>query len=153
MGTIHTHATNKQLNDVSRQLARWAKKAKREYPQHLEDALRHAVDRLDPQALSEASAGVVATVTGNRKAAKRVRKSVAGTLSKVKMQHGTKPSRGHGVLFGLGAASVIVAACLTAMWRATRAIERSPKPAQRISADTSSNIVGVDPDLGPVPTR
>lgn len=160
MGNAHKHGTNKQLNDIAKQLAHWSKKAKQDYPQHLEDALRHAVDKLDPQALSEASANIVAMVTGNRKAAKHVRKSVAGTVAKVQRSYGTKPAKGHGVLYGLGAAALVLAACLAAMWRATRSIERSPQPAQRIPSDGSADgstgasahatagTLGIDPDLG-----
>lgn len=173
MGNVHTHVTNKQVNDIVKQLAQWSKKAKRDYPQHLEDALRHAVDKLDPQALSAASANIVATVTGNRKAAKQVRKSVASTLAKAQRSYGTKASKaplkalskGHGALYGLGAATLILAACLAAMWRATRIVERSPLPAQRSAADTpedtpedtpgstGGNTLGIDPDLGPVPAK
>lgn len=169
MGNATKHATknviNEQVNGIAKQLAQWSKKAKRDYPQHLEDALRHAVDKLDPQALSDASANIVATVTGNRKTAKKVRKSVASTLAKAQRSYGTKASkaplkalsRGHGALYGLGAATLILAACLAAMWRATRIIERTPLPVQRSAADSPANTrgsaVGIDPDLGPVPAR
>lgn len=169
MGNVNKHATknviNEQVNDIVKQLAQWSKKAKRDYPQHLEDALRHAVDKLDPQALSAASAKIVATVTGNRKAAKQVRKSVASTLAKAQRSYGTKASKaplkalskGHGALYGLGAATLILAACLAAIWRATRIVERSPLPAQRSAADTPENTLGstlgIDPDLGPVPAK
>ena len=75
-----THA-EKQMKDVTKRLELWSQKAKQEYPQHLEDSLRRAVDRIDPQGLSRASEEVLATVTGNRAMARRARKSIGKSLA------------------------------------------------------------------------
>lgn len=169
MGKATKHVSNEQVNEIAAQLARWSKKAKQEYPQHLEDALRLAAQKLDPQALAEASAGIVAAVSGNQKAAKQVQKLVAGAGTSAQQPRAAKPvktsmpsapsnhSKGRGVLYGLGAVAAILAACLGAMWRATRTVERSPQPAQSVAAPTLAATLtespGIDPDMTRVPAR
>ncbi|PQZ92177.1 hypothetical protein CQ018_11680 [Arthrobacter sp. MYb227] len=117
--------TEKQFKAITDQLAHWAKKTKVEYPQHLEDSLRSALDKLDVQAFSTASKDVLSTLEGRKRHAKQAGKSIgksAATLQRTYMkstQDSVTP-KGSGALYGLGATALIIAACLAAMWRATR---------------------------------
>ena len=117
--------TEKQLKAITDQLAHWAKKAKVEYPQHLEDALRAAINKADTHGLSTASSDILATVEGRKKLAKQVRKSIgksAVTLQRsyMKSAQDAAAPKGSGALYGVGVTALIIAACLATMWRATR---------------------------------
>lgn len=117
--------TEKQLKDITDQLAHWAKKAKVAYPQHLEDALRGAIEKADTQGLRAASSEILATVEGKKKLAKQVRKNIgksAGSLQRsyMKSAQNAAAPRSSGALYGLGVTALIIAACLATMWRATR---------------------------------
>ena len=141
-----THA-EMQMKDITKKLESWSKKAKQEYPQHLEDSLRRVVDRIDPEGLSRASEEVLATVTGNRAMAKRARKSIGKSLATAQRKYGTQPSKARGVLMFLGVVALIAAACAAAMWRATHRIEPMPKPKYEPGTDAGYETRGVDPDL------
>ena len=138
-----THA-EKQMKNVTKRLELWSQKAKQEYPQHLEDSLRRAVDRIDPQGLSRASEEVLATVTGNRAMARRARKSIGKSLATAQRKYGTHHSKARGVLVCLGVAALIAAAFSAVMWRATRHVENSPKP----KGPDAPSWQGIDPDMG-----
>lgn len=117
--------TEKQLKAVTEQLGHWAKKAKVEYPQHLEDALRGAIDKADTQALRAASSEILAAIEGKKKLAKQVRKNIGKSTTTLQrnyvksVQHAAAP-KSSGALYGLGVTALIIAACLATMWRATR---------------------------------
>ncbi|MGL3806012.1 hypothetical protein ACSYDW_07920 [Paeniglutamicibacter sp. R2-26] len=140
-----THA-EKQMNDITRRLECWSRKAKQEYPQQLEDSLRRIVDRIDPEGLARASEDVLATVTGNHAMARRARKSIGRSLSSAQRKYGTHPSKARGALVVLGVTCLIAAACAAAMWRATHRIEPMPKPTYD-PGDAGYESRGVDPDL------
>lgn len=116
--------TEKQFKAITDQLAQWAKKSKAEYPQHLEDALRSAIDRLDTQAFAVASTEILSTLEGRKKLAKQASKSIgvsAAALQRnyMKSTQATAIPKGSGALYAFGATAVIITACLVAMWRAT----------------------------------
>lgn len=135
----------RQMKTVQDQLAHWAKKAKQDYPSHLEASVRRAVDRMDPAGLARASEDVVATVTGNRKTARRARKSVEEALRRAQRKAGSRHKRGSGLLCALGALAVIGLVAVAVLRRAAGPHERNlgapgPRP--------SKQAEGVDPDLG-----
>ncbi|MGB9036311.1 MAG: hypothetical protein WCC45_17500 [Paeniglutamicibacter sp.] len=139
------HELDKQMKSVRAQLGQWAKKAKQEYPAHLEDSVRHAVDKLDPAGLARASEEVVATVTGNRKAARRARKSVEQALVTAQRRIGTKRARGSGTLAVLGIVALIGLAAAVVLRKAVGPHGRNPGPA---GPNPASHTRPVDPDLG-----
>lgn len=136
------HELDKQMKTVRAQLGLWAKKAKQEYPTHLEDSVRHAVDKLDAAGLARASEEVIATVTGNRKAARRARKSVEQALVTAQRRAGTKRARRSGVLAVLGVAALIGLAVAVVFRKFVGPHSRNPGP------DPDSHSRPVDPDLG-----
>lgn len=143
------HELDKQMNTVRTQLGRWAKKAKQEYPGHLEDTVRHAVDKLDPTALARASQEVVATVTGNRKAARRARKSVEHTLRRAQRKIGTGHARGRGMRGALGVVAVIGLVAAIAIRKATAPRGGDPASSRNHSSkDSAQPHKQVDPDMG-----
>ncbi len=141
-----THA-EKQMQDIIKRLECWSQKAKQDYPQHLEDSLRRAVDRIDPRGLSRASEEVLATVTGNRAMARHARKSIDRSLASAQRKYGTRPSKVPGVLMFLGVVALIAAACAAVMWRATHRIEHMPKLAWDPDTDAGYETWGIDPDM------
>jgi hypothetical protein len=139
------HNLDKQMKTTQTRLKHWAEKAKQEYPGHLETTVRHAVDRLDPAGLARASEEVVATVTGNRKTARRARKSVEETLRNAQRKAGSK-HRGRGrMLTVLGTAAVIGLVAVLVLRRAAGPHNRNLGVSNRRDTDSTE---GVDPDLG-----
>ncbi|WP_146755339.1 hypothetical protein [Arthrobacter sp. AQ5-05] len=133
----------KQMKSIQDHLALWARKAKKDYPEQLEHSVRSAVDRLDPAALAHASEEVIATVTGNRKTARRARKAIEKSLVNAKRKAGTR-HRGKGraltCLAILAAVGVLVA---VAVRRASHGSEpvayRGSKPAPGNDATADSD--------------
>ena len=112
----------KQMKTIQKQLELWAKKAKKDYPEQLEHSVRSAVDRLDPSALARASEDVIATVTGNRKTARRARKAIEKSLATAKRKAGTKRCKNKALtVFAIVAVVGIIGAA--ALRRAMRANE------------------------------
>ena len=138
---------DKQMNNVRKQLTDWAHKAKKEYPGQLEDSVRHAVDRLDPAGLARVSEEVVATVTGNRKKARKARKGIEDMLQHAQKKAGTRQkSRGSGrVWVVLGSVAVIGAVLVLVIRRATAVEEYHPRSSGPRPAETAKDV---DPDLG-----
>lgn len=116
----------KHFKTITDQLAQWAKKAKQDYPQDLEDSLRSAITQVDAQGFSVAAENILALVTGKSKGAKQVRTSIGKSVTTLQRTVVTAPvvkssSKGLDALYVLGATAVIIAACVAAMWRATHA--------------------------------
>lgn len=117
--------SEKQVKALTDQLARWAKKTKVQYPQHLEDALRAALKKADIQDLNAASGQILASIEGRKKLAKQVRKNIGKSAdalqrSYVQSAQRTAAPKSSGALYGVGVTALIIAACLATMWRATR---------------------------------
>ncbi len=140
---------DRQMNVVRTRLQNWSRKTKQQYPGHLEASVRHAVDRLDTAGLARASEEVVATVTGNRKAARRARKTVEETLRKAQRKAGTRHGSGSGMLYAFGALAVIGLVAVVVIRKAAgphpRNLSPTPPPAPR---DPEPSTQSVDPDLG-----
>ncbi|WP_411734691.1 hypothetical protein [Paeniglutamicibacter sp.] len=139
------HELDKQMKAIQTQLKHWAEKAKLEYPSHLEASVRHAVDRMDPAGLAHAYEEVVATVTGNRKTAKRARKAVEAALRKAQRKAGSKHSGGGRVLAVLGTVAVIVLVALIVLRRAAGPHARD---LGAVKPHDPEQHKPVDPDLG-----
>lgn len=139
------HDLEKQMKTIQTQLKHWAEKAKQEYPSHLEASVRHAVDRMDPAGLARASEEVVATVTGNRKTARRARKAVEEALRKAQRKAGSKRSEAGRIWPILGTAAVIGLVAVVVLRRAA-----GPHPRNLGAAPSQGPgpAKGVDPDLG-----
>lgn len=139
------HDLEKQMVTVQTWLKRWAEKAKQEYPSHLEDSVRQAVDRLDPAGLAHAAEEVVATVTGNRKTARRARKAVEETLRRAQRKAGSK-HRGSGRVWVVLGTLAVIGVLVVFVLR--RAAGPHPRNMGASRPDTSDTTKGVDPDLG-----
>jgi hypothetical protein len=139
------HNLDKHMKTTQTQLRHWAEKAKLDYPAHLETTVRHAVDRLDPAGLARASEEVVATVTGNRKTARRARKAVEATLRKAQRKAGSKHRVGGRVLTVLGTVAVIGLVAVLVIRRAAGPHNRNLGLSNRHDSDSTK---GIDPDLG-----
>ncbi|MCV9994074.1 hypothetical protein OIU93_07140 [Paeniglutamicibacter sp. ZC-3] len=133
------------MKTIQTQLKHWAEKAKQEYPSQLEASVRHAVDRMDPAGLARASEEVVATVTGNRKTARRARKAVEESLRKAQRKAGSKHN-GHGRLLAvLGTLAVTGILVVIVLRRAAGPHDRNLGAVKLHVDDTTE---GIDPDLG-----
>lgn len=158
------HELDKQMKTIQAHLMQWAEKAKQDYPGHLEAAVRQAVDRLDAPGLARASEEVIATVTGNKKTARRARKVVEEALRKAQRKNGSKPSGHPGRWAALGTMALIALVAVVVLRRAAGPHERNlgaqgkvsgtpgpgPWGAQTQASETpvSEPPKGVDPDLG-----
>ncbi|MFL4476032.1 hypothetical protein ACIPVK_18715 [Paeniglutamicibacter sp. MACA_103] len=138
------HELEKQMKTIQTQLKHWAEKAKQEYPSHLEASVRHAVDRMDPVGLARASEEVVATVTGNRKTARRARKAVEAALRKAQRKAGSKHNGARRALAVLGTAAVIGLVAVIVLRRAAGPHARDLGTAR---PGDSGPAKGMDPDL------
>lgn len=132
------------METVQKQLSQWARKAKKDYPEHLERSVRGAVDRLDPAALARASEDVIATVTGNRKTARRARKLIEKTLANAQRKAGTQHRAKGRVLTCLAILVVIGVLGGLAMRRAMR---QSEPVAYRGAQAAAPRDTTEDPDL------
>ena len=140
---------DRQMDDIRTRLEHWARKAKQEYPGHLESSVRHAVDRLDTAGLARASEEVVATVTGNRKAARRARKTVEETLRRAQRKAGSRHGRGSGMFYVFGALAAIVLVAAVVIRKAAAPHPRNlSSPSTRRDRDPDPSAKSVDPDLG-----
>jgi hypothetical protein len=139
------HDLERQMKTIQTQLKHWAEKAKQEYPSQLEASVRHAVDRMDPAGLARASEEVVATVTGNRKTARRARKAVELALRNAQRKAGSKHKGRGRVLAVLGTLAVIGVLVVIVLRRAAGPHERNLGAVKLHVDDTTE---GVDPDLG-----
>ncbi|OIH82216.1 hypothetical protein BLJ79_20000 [Arthrobacter sp. UCD-GKA] len=136
----------KQMKSIQNHLALWAQKAKKDYPEQLEHSVRSAVDRLDPAALAHASEEVIATVTGNRKTARRARKVIERSLVNAKRKAGTRHRAKVKALACLGILAAIGILVAVAVRRASHGSEpvayRGPRPtpSEEATADPDFNI-------------
>lgn len=163
------HELDKQMKTVQAHLMQWAEKAKQDYPGHLEASVRQAVDRLDATGLARASEEVVATLTGNKKTARRARKAVEGALRKAQKKAGSTHSGHRGMWMALGTVALIALVAVIVLRRAAGPHERNlgaggqgsetPGPGPRGSQPPATGAPltetpvsepprGVDPDLG-----
>ncbi|MBB2996454.1 hypothetical protein [Paeniglutamicibacter cryotolerans] len=135
------------MEDIQKQLQRWAKKAGQEYPRQLEASLQQAVNHLDPSAISRASEQVVATLTGNHKLARKARESVEDALESAQRKlTGKKPARSR-TMFWFGAAVLAAGIISFWAWKATRrtgVVARAPLAS--VSEQDQSGT-HTDPDL------
>jgi hypothetical protein len=131
------------MKSIQNHLALWAQKAKKDYPEQLEQSVRSAVDRLDPAALAHASEQVIATVTGNRKTARRARKVIEKSLVNAKRKAGTRHRDRGRVLTCL---AILAAIGILVAVAARRASHGSEPVAYRGSKPAPGNDASADSD-------
>lgn len=85
--------TTKSFKEVEKSLAKLAKSAKEELPAELRDSWTKAVSGVDAEAIGNAGANLIGSVTGKSKAAKRTRSSVQNAVKSA--QKSLAPKKSH----------------------------------------------------------
>lgn len=137
----------KSMKDIQNHLRRWADKAGEDYPHQLEEAVRHAANRLDSASIARASEQVLTTLTGNHKLARKARKSVEESLESARQKlSGQTPHRGRRVLLG-GAIGLLVGIVGILVWKVScrdRCTAETGNPTDPVQETSGTRT---DPDM------